>query len=972
MENNGGAGLTLDNGARDMSVYNASIVNNNGPGINALWGITAVSDTTFQDNHGPGVLFQSYGNFNNDTFSTSGSQSVGILGGIAGDVSIIGSTNTYTGSGADPTLLANIQGTGGLYMTGDVGHVVTAGGVVTSGPGGGNVAHVSVSSQGVAMPALPQVTAATTAALPNSTGNEALETALDAAFASGSVAHLANSTYTVTSPIVINLTGSIQGPVGIDLGGARISSQVGNGQPVIEIIVGPGVNIGTLTLSNFSLAGNTREGDGIKIVADGSDRSVQNLSINNVNVDNVGGVGLDVIGNVHGTVFDSWMNGDLQGGARFADSANGGIASGLQWIGGGFRKNGVGGLLLENGAQDMSVKGAYFVDNASPGIVATSGITLVQGSGFENNQGAGAIVNGTSTFSDDSFSTYGPQPVGIGGRLTGGNVTVIGSGNEYYGGGADPTSFINLQGTGTLALAGGGNVVVGSGIAVTGASITGTSSTTIPSQPTTPTQPTSPTTPATSTQPTAPTLPDGTVIESAGATSLVQVGSNYFLYPAGGSTGPELTYANVPIVAGQTSPWVPLGAEKTATGYELVWKVAGQDQYGTWNTDNTGNYISSGGSYLSGASAGLLALETQFNQDFNGDGKIGSGQAAAIGASAAVIGTVVSSPTLMLAHDTGASASDNITSDPTLTGHADPGSVVHFTVDGGSIAATATADGNATWTFSPAGLSDGVHTVTASETSGAGTSVGASLTFTLDTHASHPTVTGAAVAGGSTTLSGTTDSAGDAVFVYDGNAWLDSTTADANGNWSFTTSAAPNAVHQYGVGAVDLAGNVGAAVNTVIVGSSGTDTLTGGAGNDIIIGNGGNDRITGGSGADRLTGGAGNVTFSYNAASDSPAAGPDIITDFRHGADKIDFNAIAGINAANGVPQFQGNITGTGTLSLNAHSVAYLEAGGNTQVLVNTTGTSETVSTADTHAADIKIVLLGINLGLTSSDFHHA
>src|SRR6516162_5615732 len=122
MENNGGAGLTLDNGARDMSVYNASIVNNNGPGINALWGITAVSDTTFQDNHGPGVLFQSYGNFNNDTFSTSGSQSVGILGGIAGDVSIIGSTNTYTGSGADPTLLANIQGTGGLYMTGDVGH----------------------------------------------------------------------------------------------------------------------------------------------------------------------------------------------------------------------------------------------------------------------------------------------------------------------------------------------------------------------------------------------------------------------------------------------------------------------------------------------------------------------------------------------------------------------------------------------------------------------------------------------------------------------------------------------------------------------------------------------------------------------------------------------------------------------------------------------------------------------------------
>ena len=52
-----------------------------------------------------------------------------------------------------------------------------------------------------------------------------------------------------------------------------------------------------------------------------------------------------------------------QGGARFANSGGGGTADGLHWVGGGFRKNGVAGLILGNGARDMSVQGAYFVDN---------------------------------------------------------------------------------------------------------------------------------------------------------------------------------------------------------------------------------------------------------------------------------------------------------------------------------------------------------------------------------------------------------------------------------------------------------------------------------------------------------------------------------------------------------------------------------------------------------------------------------
>src|SRR6185369_8958192 len=188
------------------------------------------------------------------------------------------------------------------------------------------------------------------------------------------------------------------------------------------------------------IEGNGAEGDGIKIVSDGTDRTIATLNVDNVSIEHVGGIGLDVIGNVSsGLIVNSWMNGNAQAGARFANSPAGGVVSGLEWESGGFRHNGVAGLILANGTHDMTVKGAYFVENNGPGIDATSGITLVQESGFENNGGTGAVVQGSANFTDDTFSTYGPQTTGVGGYLSGGKVTLTGMDAEYYGAGADPT-----------------------------------------------------------------------------------------------------------------------------------------------------------------------------------------------------------------------------------------------------------------------------------------------------------------------------------------------------------------------------------------------------------------------------------------------------------------------------------------------------------------------------------------------------
>ncbi len=68
---------------------------------------------------------------------------------------------------------------------------------------------------------------------------------------------------------------------------------------------------------------------------------------------------------------------------------------------------------------------------------------------------------------------------------------------------------------------------------------------------------------------------------------------------------------------------MPIGAEQTATGYDVAWKISGADQYTVWSTDSNGNFISNSSPAWSGTSTALEALETTFHQDLNGDGTIG-------------------------------------------------------------------------------------------------------------------------------------------------------------------------------------------------------------------------------------------------------------------------------------------------------------------------------------------------------------
>ena len=161
-----------------------------------------------------------------------------------------------------------------------------------------------------------------------------------------------------------------------------------------------------------------------------------------------------------------------------------------------------------------------------------------------------------------------------------------------------------------------------------------------------------------------------TVIEASGSTKLVEVGNNYFLDGIGSGTSPELERGGAPVVTGQFGAWVPIGAEQTASGYDVAWRIPGTDQYTVWNTDSNGNYISNIIGVVSGSSAALESLETTFHQDLNGDGTIGVPAATSSGTSAlATLGaavTVVSNDTFVFRPGIGAEVIANATGADTI------------------------------------------------------------------------------------------------------------------------------------------------------------------------------------------------------------------------------------------------------------------------------------------------------------------
>jgi VCBS repeat-containing protein len=210
------------------------------------------------------------------------------------------------------------------------------------------------------------------------------------------------------------------------------------------------------------------------------------------------------------------------------------------------------------------------------------------------------------------------------------------------------------------------------------------------------------------------------------------------------------------------------------------------------------------------------------------------------------------------------------------------------------------------------------------------------------------------------TIHGVTDPSGPppAPAVYSGTG--DPNDHDEMGNPAGTTvnAGSGGATTTYG-GAGDDTINGNNGQDTIYAGSgndyangnNAPDQIYGGSGNDTLIGSKGADVLIGGYGADILTGGDAGDTFVFLSTRDTG----DTITDFKANgdADTIDLTALGHLSF----------VAGDSGSAVVANSVTWTEYGGNTFVSVDTTG--------DT-TADLQIKLTGVNLHLTSADFHLA
>ena len=159
---------------------------------------------------------------------------------------------------------------------------------------------------------------------------------------------------------------------------------------------------------------------------------------------------------------------------------------------------------------------------------------------------------------------------------------------------------------------------------------------------------------------------------------------------------------------------------------------------------------------------------------------------------------------------------------PTISGKAEPGSVVHIYVNGQENG-TAVADANGNWSYTTGSLADGEYTFTARAEDAAGNlgAENAGVTVTLDTSSVPVTIVRVMDDKGTVTgelkANDVTDDArpeiigkakaGSTVTIKDGNVVLGTVMADASGNWTFTpTSDLGDGVHNITATAKDLTG----------------------------------------------------------------------------------------------------------------------------------------------------------------------
>jgi hypothetical protein len=298
---------------------------------------------------------------------------------------------------------------------------------------------------------------------------------------------------------------------------------------------------------------------------------------------------------------------------------------------------------------------------------------------------------------------------------------------------------------------------------------------------------------------------------------------------AGNISGPSGPLAFTLDATTPLAPQIGLAADTGASATDGVTRVgmvavSGLEPGTSWqfSTDGGANWQTGAGSGFVLAE-GVHAAGTVEVRQVDAAGNVGTPTtlgAVTVDTTAPVV------PTVMLATDTGVSASDGITSNGTVTvGGTEPGATAQYSIDGG-----------ATWSDSFTAM-QGANSVEVRQVDLAGNASAASgpLTFTLDTVAPAAPAAALATDTGASATDGITSNGLVAVSGLEpGATWQFST--DGGTSWQAGTGASfalGEGVHAAGtveVRQLDAAGNIGAAVTlgavTVDTAAPGAPTVT--------------------------------------------------------------------------------------------------------------------------------------------------
>ena len=447
-----------------------------------------------------------------------------------------------------------------------------------------------------------------------------------------------------------------------------------------------------------------------------------------------------------------------------------------------------------------------------------------------------------------------------------------------------------------------------------------------------------------------------TPIEAFGNTKLVQDATNNLYAQIGNNNPTAIKIGATQITTNIYPGWQTLAAETVNGVNQVLWKYNDGNYLHLWSLDSNWNWQSSTGWWGLNSSE-AFTQETNFQQDFNGDGIIGSPYT-----------TIEAFGNTKLVQDTTNKLYTQIgNNNPTaikigatqITTNIYPGwqTLAAETVNGvnqvlwkyndGNYLHLWSLDSNWNWQSSTGwwGLNsseaftqetnfqqdfngDGIigSPYTTIETFG-NTKLVQDTTNKLYTQIgnNNPTaikigatqITTNIYPGWQTLAAETVNGVNQVLWKYNDGNYLHLWSLDSNWNWQSSTGwwglnsseaftqetnfqQDFNGDNQIGNPLPNIASSLAVSANVPepIIGSSNDDILTGTLDNDILIGGLGNDTLNGAAGIDTLTGGVGTDIFIFQF-SQSTSTALDRVTDFAIGDDKIDLLSQAGgaINA---------------------------------------------------------------------------